>query len=330
MNLAPLVSIILPTYNREKYISKAIKSVIEQTYTNWELLVIDDGSTDRTESIVKSFKDKRIKYIYQENSGKPSVARNKGIDLSIGEYIAFIDSDDLWTTDKLEKQMSYLLNVNLGIDMIFSNALIMTINNIKRGYWSNVGNEKGYLSRIELLGKNHIPLPSVVLRRDCLKSIGKFNESNDLKIGEDYDLWLRISDRYKIYYINEPLVIVYKHATNTTTTFPTQNQLYLAREISRRLYEEIQNEKESLDNSLYSAALNHIVRRYLAVRSKEYKKELLRYLQHGMSLNREQKCLLYTPSKIMFLYLDLKKNTVEKIRLYLRNKFLNYLEKKSI
>lgn len=329
MSSNSLVSIILPTYNREKYISKAINSIIEQEYTNWELLVIDDGSTDNTERIIKSFKDERIKYFYQENSGKPSVARNKGIENSAGEFIAFIDSDDLWTTDKLENQMSWLLNEDLDIDMIFSNAQIMTINNNRRGLWSNLINEYGYITRLELLGKNHIPLPSVVIKKNCLNLVGKFNESDHLVIGEDYDLWLRISDKHKIYFINKPLIIVYKHSANTSTSSPTKNQLYLASEITKRLSEEINKGISSDKNNLYTAAIDHIVRRYIHVRSKEYKAELIRYSSQGIHLDKKQKMLLQTPTNIFFLYLDVKNNILGKMRYFLRNKYLQYLEKKS-
>ncbi len=109
----PLVSVIMPAYNAEKYISKSIQSVLEQTYQNWQLIIVNDGSKDDTSSIIKCFDDKRIRLIEQENSGV-SKARNTGIEYSDGEYIAFLDSDDIWLDKKLEVQVNFMLN-NLNI-----------------------------------------------------------------------------------------------------------------------------------------------------------------------------------------------------------------------
>jgi len=107
--LKDLVSVVMPAYNSEKYISEAIESVIGQTYANWELIVVDDGSTDGTRRIVDRYirDGGRIRYIHQKNSG-PSAARNRGIEASNGRYIALLDSDDIWYVDKLEKQMNFL------------------------------------------------------------------------------------------------------------------------------------------------------------------------------------------------------------------------------
>jgi len=99
-----MVSVIIPVYNREKTVKEAIKSVLEQTWNDLEVIVVDDGSTDKSADVIKSLKDERVKYIYQENAGA-CAARNHGIELAKGEYIAFHDSDDIWHMDKLSKQM---------------------------------------------------------------------------------------------------------------------------------------------------------------------------------------------------------------------------------
>ena len=104
----PLVSIIIPTYNRAEYLKRALKSVFSQTFKDFEVLVMDDGSTDNTLEIVESFKEERIKYEWAENFGGPAAPRNRGLRFARGEYIAFLDSDDEWITDKIEKQFILL------------------------------------------------------------------------------------------------------------------------------------------------------------------------------------------------------------------------------
>ena len=115
----PEVSIILPTYNAEKTIISTIESVFHQTYTDYELIVIDDGSTDKTRMVLQPYSD-RIKYIYKKNGG-PSSARNLGINESVGKYIAFIDSDDVWQENKLEKQIKYFREDNKNeVGLVFT------------------------------------------------------------------------------------------------------------------------------------------------------------------------------------------------------------------
>ena len=113
MNKTPLITVIVPIYNGEKYLSSTVQSVIDQTYGNWELILVDDGSTDRTASIIDNFVgfDRRIKKIaLSESSGGPAHPRNLGLDLAKGEYIAFLDADDLWSTQKLALQIDFLMD----------------------------------------------------------------------------------------------------------------------------------------------------------------------------------------------------------------------------
>jgi len=187
----PLVSVIMPAYNAELYISEAIKSIINQTFQNWELIIINDGSTDATEKIILDFerKDKRIKYLFQEN-GKQGKARNLGIQQSRGEYIAFLDADDLWVENKLVIQVNYLIT-NTEIDLIFS-----------QGYSLNQGNPIDFdiivkpiwnINDLPLfIQKNQIPILSVVVKKRCLDNVSNFIEDLDIQNVEDYHLWLKL------------------------------------------------------------------------------------------------------------------------------------------
>ena len=206
-NNSPKVSIILPTYNRAHIIEKAIQSVLNQTYQDFEIIIIDDGSKDDTEKIIRGFqeKDKRIKYIrFEENKGA-AAARNAGIKMSKGEYITFQDSDDEWVIDKLEKQMKI-------IETSSENIVVYC------GFWRIDGDEKTYIPDInisnregnihkELLKGNFVDTPSILLPKKNLEKIGMFDE-NLLRL-QDWDLSIRLSKYYNFKLIDEPLYISY-------------------------------------------------------------------------------------------------------------------------
>lgn len=190
---SPKISIIIPTYNRGTFIKNTIKCVINQTFTDWELLVVDDGSTDNTAKIVKELclKDSRIKYLYQENSGCPSSPRNLGIKNATGEFVAFLDSDDEWYREKLERQIKLFENSqdpHLGIVTCFAcikeyktGKMIAKRNNFYRG---NILKE--------LAHDNFIFTSSCVMTKlSILKGAGLFDTR--FKISEDWDMWIRIS-----------------------------------------------------------------------------------------------------------------------------------------
>jgi glycosyltransferase involved in cell wall biosynthesis len=204
-NNSPKVSIILPTYNRAHIIEKAIQSVLNQTYQDFEIIIIDDGSKDDTKKIIRGFqeKDNRIKYIrFEENKGA-AAARNAGIKMSKGEYITFQDSDDEWVIDKLEKQMKI-------IETSSENIVVYC------GFWRIDGDEKTYIPDIkisnregnihkELLKGNFVDTPSILLPKKNLEKIGMFDEN--LSRLQDWDLVIRLSRYYNFILIDEPLYI---------------------------------------------------------------------------------------------------------------------------
>lgn len=112
--MGPLVSIITPVYNSEKYIGETIKSVLLQTYTKWEMLIVDDGSTDNTEKVIQGFNDSRITYYKLEENSGAAIARNYALEKAKGRFIAFLDADDMWKNNKLEKQLFFMQNNNIG------------------------------------------------------------------------------------------------------------------------------------------------------------------------------------------------------------------------
>lgn len=186
-----LVSIIMPAYNAEKYIAEAINSVLKQTYINWELIIVDDGSTDLTANIIKEFvkQDKRLSYYYQPN-GKQGKARNLGINHSKGEYLSFLDADDLWTVDKLSSQIK-LLASDIDLDLIFSQGYSLHQNQVID---CNLTALKIWdLSDFPVFIKhNQIPILSVLARKTSIEKVGNFSERVDIQNAEDYHLWLKM------------------------------------------------------------------------------------------------------------------------------------------
>lgn len=223
---ANLVSIIMPAYNAEKYIAASIRSVIAQTYSEWELIVVDDGSTDSTATVVQEFvsRDSRIKYIFQEN-GQPGKARNTGIVNSSGPLIAFLDSDDLWIEKKLERQTRALAENNA--DVVFSDAYIFKGDDTTdetKAFRSPAGRFSGRDILDSLIIANRIPVLTVLLKRTALDRVGLFEEEKAYQGVEDYDLWLRLAQAGVVFY-GLPSVLA-RYRQHDTATSSVQSKIY--------------------------------------------------------------------------------------------------------
>ena len=208
MNKKPTVSVIIPTYNRAHLVGRAIQSVLDQTYKDFELIVVDDGSNDNTEYIIKEFqkKDERIKYVaYKKNKGG-SAARNAGIKSSKGEYIAFLDSDDEWLSEKLEKQIRLFKIKPKKVGVLYCGYYNFD-DNTGLGKLINCSFEKDV--RIELFKGWCPPTPLLMVRKECFNVIGFFDEQ--LFSFQEYDLCVRLSEVYDFAYVDKPLVRVHKH-----------------------------------------------------------------------------------------------------------------------
>lgn len=197
---APTVSVIVPTHNRADLIGETLRSILAQTFGDFEVIVVDNGSTDGTDRLVEGIGDSRIRYFWQEDSGLPANSRNVGIRLAHGRYVAFLDSDDLWLPGKLELQVAYM-EAHPSIAMTFTNAeSFETAGTIGRLIKISMARRS---SLAELLMGNFIPGLTVMVRRVCLDAIGFFSEDRDLRGIEDFNLWLRIAARYPFAYLNQ-------------------------------------------------------------------------------------------------------------------------------
>ena len=208
-----VVSIIIPTYNRANLIGKSISSVLNQTFKNFEVIVIDDGSIDDTERVVKSFNDPRIKYIKCEKNKGACAARNVGIEIAKGKYIAFQDSDDEWLPEKLERQMRIFKTLP-------QESIVYT------GFWRIKNNKKTYvpLDRVkqkegniykELLRGNFVSTQTLLVKKECFEKLGMFDKN--LPRFQDWDLVLRLAKYYNFKFIDEPLALCYFTSKSIST-----------------------------------------------------------------------------------------------------------------
>lgn len=202
------VSVIIPTFEYGSFIAEAINSVLAQTYPAAETLIVDDGSTDDTEAVVSEFGD-RVKYIKQENAGV-SAARNTGVDNSTGEYIAFLDADDIWKPRKIERQLAkFAEDAEIGLVHCgmreFSEEDGETIRLYLEGGEGWVANDLLLWEKPILVG----PGGTIIVTRKAFEKVGGFD--TDLKVGEDWDFCYRIARKYKVGFVREPLVDYRSH-----------------------------------------------------------------------------------------------------------------------
>ena len=197
----PAVSVVMPTHNRADLIGEAIRSALAQTFRDFDVHVIDNGSTDDTKEVVESFGDERLNYFWKEDSGLPADSRNVGIARSRGEFIAFLDSDDLWLPDKLERQVKAMrANPNCGL---------VACNYARAGEHPLAG--RAVLRRSIPTGKvfekllyvNFISTSMAMARRSALEKVGLFHIDPAINCSEDFDLWLRITHDFEFEYIEQ-------------------------------------------------------------------------------------------------------------------------------
>jgi glycosyltransferase involved in cell wall biosynthesis len=210
----PKVSVIIPTYNSEKFLDRTIKSVINQTYTDWELILVDDCSKDKTPEIIKDWerKDQRIKGILlDKNSGGPAHPKNVGIQRAKGELIAFLDHDDEWLPEKLYEQISFLEDSDKNYGLVTCNCLIMLAGE-KYHYITPVYNNEEQL-RALLSGNFVHSCSSIIVRKEALKHVGNYDEF--FKTSDDWDLYLRLlQEGYHIGVVSKNLFVLHSQSNS--------------------------------------------------------------------------------------------------------------------
>jgi len=246
INQTPKVSIILPTYNRAYIVERAIRSILDQTYNDFELIIVDDGSTDNTEEIIKELqqKDKRIQYIKLDTNKGAAAARNVGIRSAKGQYIAFQDSDDEWLPEKLEKQMKIIETVTEEVGVVYTDMLLINKDN-QITYWNSPSIKYGDIINskthdYQVLG---LGIVSTLIKN---KSIDYFDETFYRFI--DLEYFIRLSKKVIFIHINEPLV-KYHITDGISCDF---HSLFIARKkLFKKYYNELRKDKKFIANQYF-------------------------------------------------------------------------------
>lgn len=244
----PTISVVIPTYNRANLVGRAIQSVLNQTYQDFEIIVIDDASTDDTDKIMILVNDKRIKYIKNKKNIGGSESRNIGIKNAKGKYIAFLDSDDEWMPTKLEKQLRKINESSVLAKIIYTGYWVVKNSILELG---QIPSKKGNIHR-ELLYQDYVnPTSTVFLKKNCFEKIGYFNHI--LNARQDYDMWLRLSRHYNFDYVKEPLVKLFVTENCITRNIKSRFEAFYI--IISKIIEEMEHfsdkEKKSILSTQY-------------------------------------------------------------------------------
>jgi glycosyltransferase involved in cell wall biosynthesis len=225
----PFFSVVMPTFNRFNKISQTIESVLNQTFKNYEFIIVDDGSTDQTEEVINRYrpKDPRIKYIKTKNWGGPARPRNIGIEASKGSYISFLDDDDIWYKNKLEVVNKYIYENPEYI--LFCHNEDYYYNGIKKCE-NDYGPYDGNLYETLLFKNNKVSTSAATVKKETLIDSGCFSEDRSIISVEDYDLWIRLSVKGKFFHIPEILgqYIVESDGDNISCSLLKHSEAYLS------------------------------------------------------------------------------------------------------
>jgi glycosyltransferase involved in cell wall biosynthesis len=208
----PTVSVVIPTYNRDAVVTRAIDSVLTQTYDDFEVVVVDDCSTDDTRAVVEEYDDARIRYIRHDENQGACAARNTGIEHSDGRYVAFLDSDDEWDETKLAKQVKCMERAPESVGVVYIGYRVKRSDDVELG---QVPSKRGDIHRDQLAKDWVSPTSAVLVDRECFESVGTFD--TDLAARQDYDMWLRLSRHYEFDYVKEALVTLHADGDDRIT-----------------------------------------------------------------------------------------------------------------
>jgi glycosyltransferase involved in cell wall biosynthesis len=271
----PTVSVIVPLYNREQYIGDTLRSILDQTYGDLEVLVIDDGSTDRSAECVRQISDPRVRYFFQENSGRPAVGRNAAFAHASGSYVAYLDDDDLWLPTKLERQVP-ILEANPSVGMVYAWSVFYDGKHDGAHAGPKRPPPERDIFEALLVEQCFLHIGTVLIRRSIVEQVGGFDERPEYRGVEDYELWIRIARHCGCYFLPEVTTRYRIHPNNLTANrWETLRKWELVVENSCRHF--------NVPADVRSRALSHLAfeRFKLALESDRSNTETLGYLREA-------------------------------------------------
>jgi len=292
-------SVVIAVYNKEKFLDRTLQSVLDQTYSNFELIIINDGSTDGSETIIQSYlNDSRVKYFSQENQGA-GAARNAGIKIATKPYIALLDADDLWASNYLVIQKSLI--ESYPEHTIYSTAQDILVNNKRylKKYSTNLKAKEVAVLNFFDSSRQHavIHSSSVVIKQGVLKKIGMFNTS--IISGQDTDLWIRIGANYPVVFYNYPCV-TYRLLPDSLFRSTTS----VRQKLDPDSYAHLENTRKDIKRYLDLNRYSHAIQAKLWGEHQEFNK-LIKGLNPN-NLNSKQRFLLTVPKVVLMLLVKVK------------------------
>jgi glycosyltransferase involved in cell wall biosynthesis len=280
----PLISVIINCYDGEKYLSETIKSVLSQSYNNWEIIFWDNQSTDNSVKVVSGFSDDRIQCYYAPEHTKLGKARNLAIEKTTGDWCAFLDSDDVWLPDKLQKQVDIIVSNNNELGLVYGQMLVHNQVNGNSSEWSDSMikySDKTMLKSLpegdifeQLLKINFIPLLTAIFRRELFYKIGGISEQ--LEIAEDYDLFLKLSHITRVRAVQAVVALYRVHENNISIGKQEQDFSETMVIVNRYL------PAKSAVNAL---KYHQSIRAVQQIREREYLKGMVRLFRYGSLLS---------------------------------------------
>ncbi len=292
----PFVSIIVNCFNGEKYLNQALQSAIDQTFKNWELIFWDNQSTDNSKKIFLQIKEDRFKYFCSDHHTTLYEARNKAIEKSKGEFIAFLDADDWWEKSKLEKQIVFFEDPKVGL--VYSNLYLFNENEKKRKIYSKKILKSGYLTK-DLLKNYNIGITTLILRKSAYKAEKGFD--NQYNVIGDFDFVIRLSCNWKFKSVQEPLSYYRIHDEN----FILKNDFLEIEEFQKWI-----SDQKIFSNKNFTSNLKFVKQRIIFLKT-------IKHIKDGKFFNALKNILFFPISfkKIkLIIYLILPKKILQKIK----------------
>ncbi len=216
----PKISVLIPTHNRATLLPLAIDSVFQQTFQDFEIIIVDDASTDNTADVVSRFRDERVKFIHRDVSGGDAVARNLGLANCQGQYIALLDDDDEWFPEKLEQQINIFRNSGSDIGGVYTGVQYIDGASGSKLYEVIPKEKKGFSN--DMLDKNTITTSSLMFKKECIDRVGLFDET--FPCASDHDMWIRIAEKFQYKCIPRPLTKYRLHGVRLSLKYDLVNE----------------------------------------------------------------------------------------------------------
>lgn len=304
----PRVSVIIPAYNAEPYVADCLRSVIAQTFINWEAIVVDDGSTDNTATVVREFaeRDPRITYTFQEN-GKQGKARNTALARARALLIAFLDADDLWEADKLALQLEAMETT--GADIVYSDGTVFDVErkDVDASFKVRTGLIAGSIMLDHLLLYNTVPVASVLMRKSTLAAVGGFEERVEFQACEDYDLWLKAARSGAAFYGMPDKLVKYRRHPNAATHRESNVLKPMLRVVARHIDEGTlrPTDKKWRIRGLYRRIIEALLNEERPAEASDYMRELAAWDKTGIVTSIQKALLKLSPGTFNFISREL-------------------------